>query len=135
MLESKNKIQNQKSRIKVSKKIKYIENSNYILEDTIYKNPFSKIKIGINKITGDKVAIKIVNKQNKSLLSKICKNINITRHLHHINILQLYENIEANDKFYIIMEYCKKGTLSNYIAVKKNLSEKEACIYFQQIIN
>ena len=135
MLESKNKIQNQKSRIKVSKKIKYIENSNYILEDTIYKNPFSKIKIGINKITGDKVAVKIVNKQNKSLLSKIYKNITITRHLHHINILQLYENIEANDKFYIIMEYYKKGTLSNYIAVKKNLSEKEACIYFQQIIN
>ena len=134
MLESKNKIQNHKKRITVSNKIIYLENTNYILEDTIHKNQFSKIKIGINKITGDKVAIKIINKQNKSLFSKINNNVNIIRHLHHINILHLYEIIVTNNKLYIVMKYCKKGTLSDYIAEKKYLSEKEACKFFQQII-
>ena len=34
----------------------------YILKDTIGKGSFSKVKLGINKITGEKVAIKIQRK-------------------------------------------------------------------------
>ena len=137
MFEYKNIVQNKKKRIIVSKKNKYKEKGNYILEDTIYKNPFSKIKIkiGENKITGDKVVIKIIYKQNNLLLSKIKKNIEIRRHLYHMNILQLFEIIETNNKLYIISEYCNEGTLSNYILKRKSLSEKESCKYFQQIIN
>ena len=57
------------------------------------------------------------------------------RHLHHKNILQLYEIIGTTNKLYIITQYCDI-TLSKYIIdQKKNFNESDVCRLFQQIIN
>ena len=135
MFENRNLYPDKKKKIIVSKKIKYVEKDNYILGETIYKSTFTKIKIGIHKITNEKVAIKIITKQNNPYLSKIKNNLEIIRHLHHKNILQLFEIIEENNKLYIVMEYCEKGTILNYINDNNNITENEICRLFQQIIN
>jgi len=135
MFENRNLYPDKKKKIIVSKKIKYVEKDNYILGETIYKSTFTKIKIGIHKITNEKVAIKIITKQNNPYLSKTKNNLEIIRHLHHKNILQLFEIIEENNKLYIVMEYCEKGTILNYINDNNNITENEICRLFQQIIN
>ena len=126
---------------------------NYILEETIGEGAFAKVKLGKHIYTGEKVAIKILNKDklfqddneenenendNDSILNdikKIRKEINILKRLKHRNIVQLYEIMESKTNLYIIMEYCEGKDLFDYIVKKRFLSEKEACIFFQQIID
>ena len=106
---------------------------NYILEETIGEGAFAKVKLGKHIYTGEKVAIKILNKNklfqdvndenengndNDSILNdikKIRKEINILKRLKHRNIVQLYEIMESKTNLYIIMEYCEGKDLFDYI--------------------
>ena len=115
---------------------------NYYLEETIGEGAFAKVKLGIHIPTGEKVAIKILNKDHlfegspeSNDIQKIRKEINILKRIRHKNIIQLYEIIESKSNLYIIMEYCENKELFDYIISKKYLKEKEACRFFQQIID
>ena len=118
--------------IKLNKKEEKI--NNYILYETIGEGAFAKVKLAIHIPTKEKVAIKIITKDNTNL-NKISKEIKILKRIRHINIIQIYEIIETESNIYIIMEYCENGDLFSLIKSKRNLTEIEACKYFQQIIN
>jgi len=110
---------------------------NYILTEDIGEGNFGKMKLGVYKPTLEKFAIKILNK--KTIKEKM-KNVDfreneIITKFHHINIVNVFELIEDTDNYYIIMEYCQKGELFDYIVDKKKLSEDEASIFFYQLIN
>ena len=136
-------------RILVHKKIQR-KKGNYILEETIGEGAFAKVKLGTHIHTGEKVAIKILNKEKlfeEALednlangiegcdIQKIRKEINILKRLRHKNVIQLYEIMESKTNLYIVMEYCEGKELFDYIVKNKYLSEKEACRFFQQIID
>ena len=128
---------------KITVQKKYIQKKgNYYLEETIGEGAFAKVKLGIHIPTGEKVAIKILNKDNLFDSSselcdihKIRKEINILKRIHHKNVIQLYEIMESKSHLYIVMEYCENKELFDYIISKKYLQEKEACRFFQQIID
>jgi len=110
---------------------------NYILTEDIGEGNFGKMKLGVYKPTLEQFAIKILNK--KTIKEKM-KNVDfreneIITKFHHINIVNVFELIEDKDNYYIIMEYCQKGELFDYIVDKKKLSEEEASIFFYQLIN
>ena len=99
---------------------------------------FSKVCQGIHMPTGEKVAIKIMSKdqiKEKSGKIRIEKEINIQKKLHHQNIVQQYAIIETESKIYIISEYCSGGELFDYIVSKRKLYETEACRIYQQLIS
>ena len=141
-------------KIIVQKKQK-IKKGNYILGETIGEGAFAKVKLATHIFTGEKVAIKILDKQvlesdsqnqnnqnassiDNSFLNdmqRIKKEIKILKELRHKNIIQLYEIMESENKLYIVMEYCEGKELFDYIIKRKHLTEKEACRFFQQIIN
>jgi len=136
-------------KIMVQKKITR-RKGNYILEETIGEGAFAKVKLGTHIHTGEKVAIKILNKEKlfeEALednlangiegcdIQKIRKEINILKRLRHKNVIQLYEIMESKTNLYIVMEYCEGKELFDYIVRHKYLSEKEACRFFQQIID
>ena len=115
---------------------------NYYLEETIGEGAFAKVKLAIHIPTGEKVAIKILNKDHlfdgaleSNDIQKIRKEINILKRIKHKNIIQLYEIMESKSNLYIVMEYCENKELFDYIISKKYLKEKEACRFFQQIID
>ena len=128
-----------KKKVVVQKKKK--KKGNYILGDTIGEGAFAKVKIAQHIYTGEKVAIKIFNKEviykneKNTGIEKIKKEIKILQRLKHKNIIQLYEIMETNKSLYIVMEYCEGKELFEYIVKRKSLTEREACRYFQQIIN
>ena len=130
---------NDKKIVVIQKKNK--KKGNYIFEETIGHGAFAKVKLAKHIHTGEKVAIKILNKEeiykseNESDIKKIKKEINILQRLKHKNIIQLYEIMETNKNLYIVMEYCEGKELFEYIVNRKHLTEREACRYFQQIIN
>ena len=110
----------------------------YEIKETIGKGTFSTVKLGEDKKTKQKVAIKILNKQKikaKDELVRIKREIKILSMMDHPNIIKTY-NISENEKFYyIIMEYCNGGELFNYIVDKEKLDENEASMFFFQLIN
>ena len=137
-------------KIIVQKKQK-VKKGNYILGETIGEGAFAKVKLATHIFTGEKVAIKILDKQvleadaqNQNIqndssflndMQRIKKEIKILKELRHKNIIQLYEIMESENKLYIVMEYCEGKELFDYIVKRKHLTEKEACRFFQQIIN
>ena len=110
----------------------------FILKEKLGEGAFGSVLLGINKQTGEKVAIKILEKSKLSKYEnkiKLAREIEILKKLKHPNIIQLYSVIETQRQFLLIMEYIRGKELYQYILLKKKISEEEACLYFQQIIS
>ena len=110
----------------------------YEIKDIIGIGTFGEVKLAVNKKTKEKVAIKIIDKEKMisfQNIERIKREFNIIKELDHINIIKTYSITEDSKKFYIIMEYCEKGELFNYIIKNKRLKESEASFLFYQIIN
>ena len=119
-------------------KIKQTSLGDYIIKETIGKGTFSKVKLGINKLTGEKVAIKILDKSKileKEDLERIIREMSILSKMDHKNIIKVYQILEDSNNYLIIMEYCEGGELFNYIVKKGRLPEDEVSFFFYQIIN
>ena len=121
----------------MSSDYQYICVNDYILKDNIGEGNFGKVKLGINKYTGEEFAVKIINKEQIKIKmkNKIFKENDIIIKFNHINVIFVYEIIEDINDYYIITEYCKNGELFDYIVKKEKLSEEEASIFFYQLIN
>ena len=115
----------------------YSNISNYTLKDTIGEGNFGKVKLAIFNPTGEEFAVKILNKKKiKEKMNNVFFNENeIIKKFNHINVIYVYQLIELPEDYYIIMEYCSKGELFDYIVNNKRLSEDEASIFFYQLIN
>ena len=111
----------------------------YLLGQTLGEGAFAKVKVATQIHTNEKTAIKILDKsrllEDERDVQRFKKEINILKKLHHKNIIQLYEIMESKKSLYIVMEYCEKGELFDYIVNNGKLSEEESCRLFQQIIN
>ena len=112
--------------------------SDYEIKETIGKGTFSLVKLGIYKLTNEKVAIKILKKKNilrTEDKKRIEREISILRKLSHINVIKVIKIYEDDEIYYIVTEYCEKGELFNYIVSKQRLSEDEASYFYYQLIN
>ena len=113
------------------------ELSNYKYIKNIGEGTFGKVKLAIHKLTGEKVAIKVLQKNlitDPKQYERIQNEIKYLKLLNHPNIIKIYEVIENDSSFFIIMEYAIGGDLFNYILLKEKLSEKETSFFFYQII-
>jgi serine/threonine protein kinase len=109
----------------------------YILKHTIGKGTFSRVKLGINKNTGEKVAIKILDKKKiveKADLERVLREMKMLSELDNEHIIKVYQIYENENHYLIIMEYCEGGELFNYIVEKQRLSENESSFFYYQII-
>ncbi|OAF70005.1 hypothetical protein A3Q56_02248 [Intoshia linei] len=108
----------------------------YHIKETIGSGGFAKVKLGFHNLTGDKVAIKIIDKEALGDdLPRVKKEVEAMMELSHRYICQLYQVVETDSKIYMILEYCPGGELFDYIVAKDKLSEKEAIFYFRQIVS
>ena len=109
----------------------------YTIKETIGKGTFSKVKLGINKSTGEKVAIKILEKRKiktKTDKIRVERELNILKKINHINIVKILQTKEDQDNIYIIMEFINYD-LFLHIVNNKRLDEKESSFYFYQLIS
>ena len=93
--------------------------SNYEIIKTIGEGTFSKVKLGIHIPTGEKVAIKILEKskiEDNDDLACVTREIKFLKGLHHINLISLYEIIETARNYYIIMEYAENELFSYIVS-------------------
>ena len=111
----------------------------YLLNEEIGSGGFAKVVEATHIPTGEKVAVKIMDKaqifSEPLNLNRIQREIAILKIVRHNNIIKLYELMETPDKIYMVMEYCNGGELFDYIVSKQHLTERQACRFFQEIIN
>lgn len=111
---------------------------NYYLGDTIGKGTFGKVKHAVHVKTGNRVAIKILNRQKiKSLdvAGKIRREIQNLKLFRHPHIIKLYQVISTPTDIFMVMEFVSGGELFEYIINHGKLKEDEARRFFQQIIS
>ena len=81
---------------------------------------------GVNVITGQKVAIKILNKRKTKqmgIFDKLKREIKILKNTFmHPNIIKIYDYIDTSSELYIIMEIAVGGELFDYITQKDKVS-------------
>lgn len=108
----------------------------YEVMETLGAGGFAKVKAATHKLTGEKVAIKIMDKvQLGDDLPRAAREISILKRLHHQHICQLYEVVETERMYYLVLEYCSGGELFDYIVAKERLKESEARSFFRQIVS
>jgi len=93
----------------------------YEVKEKLGNGKFGLVKLGINKQTKEKVAIKIMNKKkmDTSDIELMRTEIEILKICQHPNIIRLYDIFENIDYIYIIMEYCPGGDLFSYLEKRK----------------
>ena len=125
--------------VKIVKKESIRENllEHYILGKTIGQGSFGKVKIGIHKLTKEKVAVKVLEKSkfDDDDIKNLKKEIGIIKRIRHKNINQFYEMIDTENKMFLIMDLAENGDFFDLISQKIRFNdEREACKYFHQII-
>jgi calcium/calmodulin-dependent protein kinase I len=109
----------------------------YKLEGDLGSGSFATVKRATNKRTGEKVAIKIISKQQLSEEDKLGlqNEIDILTHVDHPNIVKLYEVFEDVDSYSLVMELMTGGELFDTILEKELYTEKEAAETVRPIID
>ena len=111
---------------------------NYILGKKLGQGTFGIVVLGKHEITGESVAIKILDKEKivrESDKTRLEREIRIMKIMYHNNIVHLYQVIENSKELFLIMEYISGKELFDYIINKRHLDEIESCKFYQQIIS
>ncbi|KAM4903262.1 uncharacterized protein FYW23_001117 [Sylvia borin] len=112
---------------------------NYLVGKMINKGSFAKVMEGLHIPTGEKVAIKVIDKRKAKQDDYVLKNMKREPRIHqmikHPNVVQLYETLETDNSYYMVMELCLGGDLLDRICDKKRLVEQEVKRYTRQILS
>jgi len=98
---------------------------------------FGKVKYAIATDTGEKVAIKVLDKdkiQKQNMGPQIKKEIAIMKMVKHENIVKLYEVLASRSKIFIVLELVTGGELFDKIVAEGRLDESNARTYFRQLL-
>ena len=99
----------------------------FIIKQIIGEGTFATVRLAINRQTGEKVAIKIIEKNKISHEEdkiRMNREIEVLKKLRHPNIVHLYSVIDTEEKIYLITDYIKGIELFDYIVKKKKINRK-----------
>ncbi|NXO39659.1 HUNK kinase, partial [Locustella ochotensis] len=111
---------------------------NYLIGRKLGEGSFAKVREGLHVLTGEKVAVKVIDKKRARKDTYVTKNLRregqIQQMIRHPNIAQLLDILETENSYYLVMELCPGGNLMHKIYEKKRLEEHEARKYIRQLI-
>ncbi|KDR18291.1 Maternal embryonic leucine zipper kinase [Zootermopsis nevadensis] len=108
----------------------------YELEKTIGCGGFAKVKLAMHTLTGEKVAIKIMEKAHLGDdLPRVELETKALKNLSHQHICKLFQLIETDTHYFIVLEYCSGGELFDHIVERNRLGEGESRSFFRQIVS
>ncbi|VEU24205.1 DEKNAAC105384 [Brettanomyces naardenensis] len=108
----------------------------YQIVKTLGEGSFGKVKLAYHTTTGQRVALKIINRKTlakSDMQGRIEREISYLRLLNHPHIIKLYDVIESKDEIIMVIEYAGKE-LFEYIVQHGRMSDSDARRFFQQII-
>ncbi|KAI9189889.1 U3 small nucleolar RNA-associated protein 15 [Blastocladiella emersonii ATCC 22665] len=136
----------------------------FVLKETVGEGTYGKVKVAINAVTGERIAVKIMAKRafevadsqadpmtqaappastavgnghdlRQSSLGRLQKEITIHSALKHDNVIRLYDHYEDDQFGFLLMELAAGGELFDKIVPDVGLDEEVAHLYFRQLVN
>jgi len=106
----------------------------YDVEKTIGAGGFAKVKMATHLLTGEKVAIKIMDKASLGEdYPRVKLELEALKSISHHHICKLFQVIDTDTHIFMVMEYCSGGELFDHIVEKSKLTESESRTFFRQI--
>ena len=108
----------------------------YQILKTLGEGSFGKVKLAQHLVTGQSVALKIINRKTlakSDMQGRVEREISYLRLLRHPHIIKLYDVIKSKDEIIMVIEFAGKE-LFDYIVQRGKMPEDEARRFFQQII-
>ncbi|GAB7350012.1 hypothetical protein MBLNU459_g0687t1 [Dothideomycetes sp. NU459] len=108
----------------------------YEIVRTLGEGSFGKVKLAVHKVSGQKVALKIILRQKlvtRDMAGRIEREIQYLQLLRHPHIIKLYTVITTPKEIIMVLEYAG-GELFQYILDHGKLREEQARKFFQQIV-
>ncbi|KAF3931918.1 hypothetical protein ABW20_dc0100602 [Dactylellina cionopaga] len=108
----------------------------YNIVKTLGEGSFGKVKLAVHQTSGQKVALKIVNRRklaNRDMAGRVEREIQYLQLLRHPHIIKLYSVITTPTEIIMVIEYAG-GELFDYIVKHGRMDETQSRRFFQQII-
>jgi hypothetical protein len=95
---------------------------NYIISKTIGEGSFAKVRLGYHLITQQMVAVKVINKREvlkrNYLRANLRREACMMQRMEHPHIIQLFEVMETENCYYIVMELIDGIEFVKYLSKK-----------------
>jgi tRNA A-37 threonylcarbamoyl transferase component Bud32 len=108
----------------------------YEIGKTIGEGTFGKVRFARNVDTGERVAMKILDKAaigEQMMMTQIKREVQVMKGLSHTNVVALYEVMSSKKKIFIALELVMGGELYDAIRAAGKLEEPQARDYFNQL--
>jgi len=109
----------------------------YTIGKELGRGTFSVVKQGTHKRTGEKYAVKFIDKKfvDQEDLVLLSREIDIMKKVNHENVLSLKEIYETDTQLALVMELVTGGELFFKIVERGSYSERDASAIVRQIIS
>ncbi|CAO3589543.1 unnamed protein product [Absidia cylindrospora] len=111
----------------------------YWLGKTIGRGASGRVKLGIHKHTGEKVAIKIIARSylvsSITTAKSVQRELAILQLLHHPHLVELKQVLQDSSYVYFVMEYLEGGELFHILAERGKFKESDARRLFYQMVS
>jgi len=94
---------------------------------------FAVVKVGVDKKSKEKVAVKLVNKSLVEKEETLANEIDILGSIDHKNVVSLRAIFDTDDTLFIVMELMEGGELYDEIVKRKTFTEKDAAEITRQL--
>jgi len=126
---------NETAKMEVAHKSGAVE-AKYEIGKELGRGGFSVVKEGTDRATGEKVAVKFIEKKfvDQEELKLLGREIDIMKKVQHRNVLRLIEIYETDMHLSLVMELVNGGELFYKIVDKGSYSEREARDIIRQLV-
>ena len=112
---------------------------NYLLVSKLGEGQFGIVYKATQQQTNEVYAVKTIAKSkinsNPKLRRLFDTEMAVMSKIKHPNILHLYEYLETNNNYYLVIDYCNNGDLENHVKKNQCLGEQESVYFLMQIMN
>ncbi|KAI9753340.1 MAG: hypothetical protein M4579_005198 [Chaenotheca gracillima] len=108
----------------------------YDIIRTLGEGSFGKVKLAVHQISGQQVALKIINRRkllSRDMAGRVEREIQYLQLLRHPHIIKLYTVITTPSEIIMVLEYAGQE-LFEYLVTNGKINEESARRFFQQII-
>lgn len=117
-----------------------IEN-HYTLQKELGKGNFSVVRLGVHKSTGEKFAVKVVDKKRFYMQSNdksdgaIMAEVDILKSIRHPGVIGIQEVFDTPETLYLVLDLVNGGELFDRIVEKKKFSEEDSRALFGNLVS
>lgn len=108
----------------------------YSLGRLLGEGAFAQVRLGIDRESGEKFAVKVIKKRNLDPreLDFILREVNILKSVTHPNIVNTYDVFDMKDSLHLVLEFMEGGELFDIIADEGQFSEQAASQVMRDVV-